>query len=346
MTVTAKQADPEHIPDIPVHIAAADSTIAAHKLQSHLSCSPSTLHSEPAECSMPCKDLQGGEATAGHQKCIVPFNRGDWQLLPGWFAALESSFAAAGFPLTVDTCARDDGTNALLPVYYSPHNSYLNSEPSSGSGLYCNPPFRQFPVFLRKFLQHTQDGCYGVVLSPRWINKPWYSTLAQHCTLAWTWDAGMQLFQAPDWQTDASTYREYGTTRWPVDVWIRMPSPADTNRVIQELQKAFLSINIAGSAEGKPADCTPGNRPPAQAACPTVQNHASKLLTTTVTCKANCRGTAMFDTGATRTFVASEFLRRAHLKPRPAPANTRVRLADNTVSVCTDIFDIPAHIGT
>jgi hypothetical protein len=82
---------------------------------------------------------------------LVADSSGDeLQFSPMLFAAVQSELSV---PCTVDACAADGGTNALLPTYCSPSNSFFSCDLSQPAMLWLHTPRRNREAFLQRYVK-------------------------------------------------------------------------------------------------------------------------------------------------------------------------------------------------
>jgi hypothetical protein len=230
-----------------------------------------------------------------------PVYNGDRALLPAHFHMLQ---AKSGQNFTVDTCANENGDNALCDKFYSKADSFLQADISTAH-IWCNPPF----IMLEDCLTHyrnqkqkhpqTLSGCFLMPSKSVTALAP----LLQGMVLLHTFPKGTTLFQGP---------RPDGTRAvlppCPFSVSVYWDRPISTS----EFSEGHSILSAA--AQTRSLDMLFSGR--------VAGSHANVLLT-----PANI----LIDSGATAPFISPECAERLQLPiRRTMPGSARVRLADGS----------------
>ena len=200
---------------------------------------------------------------------------------------------ASGKTFTLDCFCKDDGSNALVPSYCSPGNSFFDTTSLENQHVWVNAPFHLIEHAIQHYLKlkaKTPDSTSACFLVPRWPGATW-NKLLQGMQVLTSFKEGWPLF---DLDRPGTPNKATPAIPWPVDIYLDAtytPHSVKMTRAHEQSEAHTPAMHFTAKISGTPA-------------------------------------VAALDSQATHCFIDKQYAHKAGLKC--SPAHRMVQLADGS----------------
>lgn len=239
-------------------------------------------------------------------------DRQEWVFDREEFLRLEREFG----PFDIDGACDSLGVNAQVAKAFCHKGDSFLEKDVSGMRIYLNPPYNNIEAFLQHYEEckrRAPTTTSGVFVLPRWAKASWYRR-TDSFRLVRRYSKGTQLFTRVD-PNDSSNRIEYGPIPWDVEVWYDCPE---------------LPVRADRHSQSKGGRRT---TEPELSTIASVTSRGSSLLVAYADVNGT-RAKVLVDSGASRNFVSSKFVRSVGLVTSGLDKRLRVRQANGQV-VCS-----------